>query len=147
LTTRIALVDRSVTRALRRSVLRPSWPADAEMHGDENPEALHFAVFDGDQLVAACLVFPQAYPRQPAQDGAWQLRGMATEPSRQGEGHGTRLIEAVVEQLRAQGARLVWCEARSSAMRFYERHGFVVDGVEYLHSETQIPHHHMYRLV
>lgn len=143
---RIEITDKLTTRELRRRVLRPSWAADAEMHGDENPDAVHFAAFDDDStLVAACLVFPRAFPARPAQAGAWQLRGMATVEGRRSSGIGARLLAATVEEVQRRGGRLIWCEARSSAMRFYARHGFSVDGVEYSHSETGIPHHLMWR--
>ncbi|HET6876451.1 MAG TPA: GNAT family N-acetyltransferase [Jatrophihabitans sp.] len=143
---RIEITDKLTTRELRRSVLRPSWPADAQMHGDDNPDAVHFAAFDDDgTLVAACLVLPRDFPARPAAGGAWQLRGMATAEGRRSTGIGAQLLAAAVDEVRRRGGRLLWCEARSSAMRFYARHGFTVDGGEYAHSETGIPHHLMWR--
>ena len=50
---RIAAVDGATTRALRRAVLRPGWPKDAAMHGDDNPEAIHLAAIDEDDVVVA----------------------------------------------------------------------------------------------
>lgn len=147
MTIRLEIVDRSVTRPLRRAVLRPSWPADADMHGDENPDAVHFALLDGDEVVSACLVLPRPYPKRPDEPAAWQLRGMATEPGRRGEGLGTRLLDGAVSYLEKLSAHIIWCEARTSAVRFYAQHGFTVDGDEYLHAETAIPHHYMHRLL
>lgn len=143
---RIEVTDKLTTRELRRTVLRPSWPAGAEMHGDENPDAVHLAAFDdANTLVAACLVFPRAFPPRPAHADAWQLRGMATADGRRSTGIGARLLAATVAEVQRRGGRLIWCEARSSAMRFYSKHGFDVDGAEYSHSETGILHHLMWR--
>jgi GNAT superfamily N-acetyltransferase len=142
----IRVVDASTTRPLRRAVLRPSWPADAPISGDDAPDAVHLAGFaDDGELVAACLLLPRPYPRQPDDDGSWQLRGMATAEPVRGTGVGTRLLEAAVAQVRERGGRLLWCEARSSALGFYLHNGFVIDGAEYPHAETGAPHHYMHR--
>lgn len=146
MTIRIVRSDAATTRALRRAVLRPSWPADAEMHGDGDTAAVHLAAFDDDDLVAACLLLDRPYrlcPDQPAR----QLRGMVTAPGRRREGIGATLLAAAVDAARESGATLLWCEARTSAMRFYQRHGFNDDSDEYLHSETGIPHHLMSRRI
>jgi GNAT superfamily N-acetyltransferase len=144
----IRVVDAQTTRPLRREVLRPSWPVDTPVHGDDDPTAVHLGTFtdDGD-LVAACILLPRAYPVRPDVDGAWQLRGMATATSEQGRGLGSALLTAARAEVAARGGRLLWCEARSSAVRFYERNGFTVDGPEYAHAETGAPHHRMSRRV
>jgi predicted N-acetyltransferase YhbS len=115
------------------------------MHGDDATDAVHFAAFDGDDLVGAVLVLPRAYPLHPERAGAWQLRGMATTPSRQDEGIGSLLVTALLAELASRGGQLVWCDARTTAVRFYEKHGFVAEGPEFLHSESGIPHYRMWR--
>jgi predicted GNAT family N-acyltransferase len=145
LSLRIVESDAATTRALRRAVLRPTWPPDAEMHGDANTDAVHFAAFAAGELVAACLILPRPYPRRPDAANTWQLRGMATESAHRDRGTGAQLLAAAVENAVGRGGRLMWCEARTSALRFYARHGFTVDGPEYLHSESGIPHHLMFR--
>jgi GNAT superfamily N-acetyltransferase len=144
---RIVETDAASTRALRRSVLRPSWPPDAAMHGDDNLDAVHLGAFAAGELVAACLILPLPYPRRPDVENAWQLRGMAAEPFHRNRGVGARLLAATVGTARGRGGRLMWCEARTSALRFYAQHGFAVDGPEYLHSESGIPHHLMFRTI
>jgi predicted N-acetyltransferase YhbS len=142
---RIRIVEGTATRALRRAVLRPSWPADSAMHGDDNPDAVHLAAVDEDgTVVGAVLVLPRPYPLRPDVGDAWQLRGMATAPERQRQGIGGQLVGAVLDELRRRGARLVWCDARTSAVEFYRRHGFTAEGAEFLHAETRIPHYRMW---
>jgi predicted GNAT family N-acyltransferase len=145
LSVNIVRSDAATTRALRRAVLRPTWPEDATMHGDDNPHAIHFAAFNDEKLVAACLILPQPFPGCPEEQNAWQLRGMATAPSHRNNGIGAQLVARAVDAAEARGGRLLWCEARTSAMGFYAKHGFTVVGTEYLHSESGIPHHLMVR--
>jgi predicted GNAT family N-acyltransferase len=144
---RIEQVDGERTRELRRAVLRPNWPTGSPMHGDDNPDATHFAALDGGSVIACCLVFPRTYPLRPEEPAAWQLRGMATAPDRQGQGLGGMVLAAAVDHVARRGAVLMWCEARTTALVFYAQHGFTVDGPEFLHAESGIPHHRMWRAV
>lgn len=144
----IQVVDGLTTRELRRAVLRPAWPAGSPMHGDDNPDAVHLAALDEDGgVVGALLVLPRAYPLRPEIAGAWQLRGMATAPQLRGQGIGGRLIAAAIEEIRSRDGRVVWCDARTSAVGFYRRHGFIAEGEEFLHAETGIPHYRMWRML
>lgn len=56
---------------------------------------------------------------------------MATLPEVQGRGFGTKILEAICEDLRERGGGRVWCNARISAAGFYRRNGFVVVGDEF----------------
>jgi GNAT superfamily N-acetyltransferase len=142
----VRVVDGLTTRELRRAVLRPGWPVGSPMHGDDNPDAVHLAAFDEDeQVVGSVLVLPRPYPLRPELPDGWQLRGMATVPELQGRGIGSALVAAAVEQVEQRGGRLIWCDARTSAVSFYQRHGFVAEGGEFLHAESGIPHYRMWR--
>jgi predicted GNAT family N-acyltransferase len=117
------------------------------MHGDDNADAVHLAAFDGDRVVGTCLVLPRPYPLRPELDGAWQLRGMATAAELRGQGIGADLLAAAIEEIRRRDGRLVWCDARTSAVGFYRRHEFVAEGEEFLHEESGIPHYRMWRIL
>ena len=56
---------------------------------------------------------------------------MATVPSVRGAGHGRALLELCFDHIRAQGGRLLWCNARVVALGFYKRLGFVAEGPEF----------------
>ena len=114
---------------LRWSVLRPGRPRDtAEFPEDAEPGVFHLAARDPDGTVVGCgTFFPQPLDGVPA----WRLRGMATRPDRQGAGIGGRLLDAGVAVVAERGGRLLWCNGRSSAARFYQRHGFTVRGAEF----------------
>jgi predicted GNAT family N-acyltransferase len=144
----IRVVDGASTRELRRAVLRPAWPVGSPMHGDDNPDAVHLAAVEADgAVVGCCLILPRPYPNRPAEPGAWQLRGMATRPSRQGQGVGAAVVRAALDTAASRAGRLVWCDARTSALPFYRRHGFAAEGSEFLHAESGIPHYRMWRMI
>jgi predicted GNAT family N-acyltransferase len=148
MTIAVRVVDGAATRELRRAVLRPTWPVGSAMHGDDNPDAVHLAAVDEDgRVVGSCVLLPRPYPLRRERDAAWQLRGMATVADLRSQGIGATVVARALAEVEHRGGRLVWCEARVGAVEFYRRHGFVVDGPEFEHAETGIPHFSMSRTV
>lgn len=145
MTLRAAVVDAPTTRELRRALLRPEWPPGSLLPGDDDPGAIHVAVYDADQLAGCCVLQPRPLPSRPADGPAWQLRGMAVAAHRQRQGVGAAVLDAAVAELGSRGARLVWCDARTTAVGFYRRHGFAGEGTEFEHAETGLPHLRMWR--
>ena len=144
----VEVTDAAVTSELRRAILRPSWPIGARMHGDDEPGAVHLAARTSDgTVVGACVLLPRACPAFPDRTGAWQLRGMATAEAVRGTGVGSALTEAAAAAVRTRGGRLLWCDARESAIDFYRARGFTGTGERYAHPETGAPHLLMYRLI
>ncbi|MEA3184669.1 MAG: hypothetical protein QOJ74_1146, partial [Ilumatobacteraceae bacterium] len=97
---------------------------------------------DGDAVVATSTWMPNDYRGE----AAVQLRGMATAEHLRGSGLGAILIEAGCRRA-AQVAPLVWARARDSALGFYLRHGFTVDGDGFVDDATQLPHHVIIRRI
>jgi GNAT superfamily N-acetyltransferase len=120
-----------------------AWP------GDDEPATLHLAAYaDGAEPVGVVTLLPRAWPARPADedsDGDHQLRGMAVDPRRQGQGVGSVLLTAALERLAARGATLLWCNARMSAVAFYERGGFRRDGAVFRQPPFGIEHVRMWR--
>jgi predicted GNAT family N-acyltransferase len=142
----VEVADAAVTSELRRAILRPDWPAGSRMHGDDEPGAVHLAARAVDGVVVgACVVLPRPCPAFPDETAAWQLRGMATAAAMRGTGVGTALTEAAVGAVLARGGRLLWCDARETAIDFYRARGFTGTGEVYAHPETGAPHLLMYR--
>ena len=133
-------VDAVRTHELRRAVLRGGRP-DAEVRYPEDDLAatFHLAVEDEGALVAVSTWAPVAAAHRPGAP-AWRLRGMAVDPARQGSGVGSLLLGAAVERLSAAGAEVVWADGRDSALPFYERHGWRVEGDGFV-TAGGIPHH------
>jgi len=129
-------------RPLRHDVLRPGHPVEASVYAEDDGSAVHLGAWDDGVLVGCATVFPQAWPGPlpAAEPSAWRLRGMAVATSRQTGGVGTQVLAAAVRAAREAGARLLWANARSSALGFYLRHGWEVAGEEFLTADTVLPH-------
>jgi GNAT superfamily N-acetyltransferase len=118
-------VDPAATRPLRQRVLRPHESLE-ELASHEPPGVHAVAAFtDSGELVAAGFVCPDGGP------GAWRVRGMATDPEHRGQGAGAQILDRLVEHAIQQGATRVWCNARTPALRLYERAGFEPESEEF----------------
>ncbi len=126
------------THDLRLQVLRNDTPtAIVTFPEDDLSGTFHLGVRDAEgNLVAVSTWIPRPFHDEPAV----QLRGMATAPHVQGQGVGAILLEAGCSRTAAT-APLVWARARDTALEFYLRHGFVVDGEGFIDDQTLKPHH------
>ena len=110
-------------RALRHAVLRPGLPFDAtRFEGDELDTTIHLAALVGTAVVGCASWMLSVFADEPA----LQLRGMAVDPAWQGSGIGGRLLRHSEELFRDSPITLRWCNARTSAVGFYERQGWTV---------------------
>ncbi len=64
-----------------------------------------------------------------------QFRKMAVLPSDQGKGFGKQLLLYVIEYCKTQDITILWCNARTSALDFYKKIGFVANGEPYLQNQ------------
>ena len=124
---------------LRHAVLRPGRPVTYSVYS-EDEGAVHIGAWDDGELVGCATVFPDPWPGPPAEPAAWRLRGMAVDPSRQGGGIGGHVLAAAVEAATEAGAPMLWANGRTAALRFYERHGWVIAGAEFVAADTGLPH-------
>jgi predicted GNAT family N-acyltransferase len=130
-------LDAVETHPLRLAVLRADTPNRlVTFDGDDDSGTVHLGVRDGETLIAVSTWMPRKYGDEPAV----QLRGMATAKDLQSRGAGAMLIEAGCERA-ATVAPVVWARARDTALGFYVRHGFSVDGEGFIDESTQLPHH------
>ncbi|HEV2888819.1 MAG TPA: GNAT family N-acetyltransferase [Frankiaceae bacterium] len=124
----VRVVDPEETVDLRQRVLRPHWTTD-QMRAASDPVP-SIAVYEDGTVVATANVRPEPMPGDP-REGDWRLRGMASDPAVRGRGYGAAALRAALDHVREHGGRRVWCNARTGAMGFYERHGFTVVGEEF----------------
>lgn len=109
---------------LRHRMLRAGLPLEmARFPGDDAAATLHFAAM-ADGVPVCCLTLVAAdWEDRPA----WQLRGMATALDYQRRGIGRKLLAYAIVQADSRGARWpLWCNARVSAIAFYESAGWQV---------------------
>lgn len=143
--TRVARVGAELVRPLRQRVLRPHQTVAEQVYaGDDDPRAAHFAAFDdADRVIGVASITPEPHPGPDGGPGDFRVRGMATDPEGgRGTGAGGALLLACLDHARAEGATRVWCNARTPARGFYERHGFVAEGEEFTLPEIG-PHYVM----
>jgi predicted GNAT family N-acyltransferase len=106
-------------------------PEDVEIDG-RDPECLHFLAFDAaDRAIGAARL-----------EASGKLGRMAVSREARGTGVGAALLAAALRAADARGL-LVVLSAQESAVGFYERYGFVVDGPPF--EEAGIPHRPMRR--
>jgi GNAT superfamily N-acetyltransferase len=127
---------------LRHAVLRPGRPVSYSVYS-EDEGAVHVGAWDDDMLVGCATVFPEPWPgndRLATVPDAWRLRGMAVDPSMQGTGVGRLVLAEAAAAARESGAPVLWANARTSALGFYERMGWKIIGEEYVASDSGLPH-------
>lgn len=125
----IRAVQADAVRPLRKTLLRPNQDVSELVYGgDTEPDTLHAAAFDGEEIVGIASV-----SRQPDPTGkpAFRLRGMGTARRVRGLGVGRDLLEQCYAHCAEKGAKRVWCNARLSAVGFYTRMGFKVVGDQF----------------
>jgi GNAT superfamily N-acetyltransferase len=127
----IRQVAAAETIPLRHSVLRPGRRIEqASFPGDDAPGTAHFGAFKDGELLCIASLFATPLPGQEYVE-AFQLRGMATDPAARGLGLGTAIVEACEVYARENGAKWLWCNARTSAVGFYSKLGFEGVGDEF----------------
>jgi ribosomal protein S18 acetylase RimI-like enzyme len=138
-------VSPEMVRPMRQAILRPTQSVDEMLWArDLDTDTRHFAAFDGPEIVGIVTAYPAAPPEDTSLTTAWQFRGMATAPEVRGSGIGKRLVQKCIDTSAAAGAPLLWCDARISALGFYEKLGFEKIG-EPFEKPHAGPHWRMYR--
>ena len=102
------------TLIIRHKVLWPDKPMSF-CHVDGDAQAQHFGVFLDERLVCVASIYKD--------NREARLRKFATLACYQGQGIGTKLIKHIIEQLKSDGIKRFWCDARVSAQGFYEALG------------------------
>ena len=111
---------------LRHAVLRAGLPRHTAIFpGDDALTTRHFVARSEDgAIVGVATLHLNLWEGEVA----WQLRGMAIEPSHQRSGIGDALLRAAEQSALDEDSptRLLWCNARTPAAGFYEKHGWRV---------------------
>jgi ribosomal protein S18 acetylase RimI-like enzyme len=102
------------TIPLRQSVLWPMKPPEY-CHVEGDHDALHFGAFAKDELVCVASVYIKS--------GKARLRKFATKTDFQNQGIGSQMLTFILRTLKNTGVNFFWCDARESALSFYQRFG------------------------
>ena len=91
--------------------------------GDDDSQAHHFGAFVGERVLGCVSYLPELYDGE----SAYRLRGMAVHGDYQRRGIGRAMaIESQRQLMALTPIRLLWCNAREQAVRFYESLGWTV---------------------
>jgi predicted GNAT family N-acyltransferase len=108
-----------LTWQLRRDVLYPGeYKHNMEM--EEDNHGYHFGAFKDNKLVAVVSLFKHS--------DDWQFRKFAVSADMQKTGVGTQLLNYITNLVVQEHGTRLWCNARLSAVGFYERFGFTQTG-------------------
>ena len=87
---------------------------------EEDAHGIHFGGFDDNKLIAVVSLF---------QNGSdIQFRKFAVQKDMQGKGYGRVLLQFITDFARVEGGMRIWCNARESAVNFYDKAGFTYTG-------------------
>ena len=139
----IKTTEASAILKVRLDILRKGMTLnDCHFSGDNDPESIHFAALDHDKIIGCCTL--TANPQSVIKDSYYQLRGMAVLEDYQGGGIGRKLLYAAESKLIELGKTVLWFNARTSAVGFYQKYGYQVLGNEFKIKGVG-PHYKMFK--
>lgn len=113
--------------AVRHRNLRADQPFETAVYSDIDhlPTTKHWiARLNGEVVGCATLLADEAH------GVGCRVRGMAVDASQRGQHIGVPLLRACMDEAEARGTG-IWCNARTTAVRFYARSGFRRTGEEF----------------
>ncbi|MDR6197220.1 GNAT family N-acetyltransferase [Siphonobacter sp. SORGH_AS_0500] len=122
----IQAIAPELTYELRHQVLWPDRPITYVIL-EEDFEGLHYGAIQNDQVMGVISVF---------QDGEkYRFRKFAVHPDHQGKGVGSALLRHVIKEMNGRSVPQLWCDARVTAIPFYERFGMKPGGAIFYKGE------------
>lgn len=123
----ISAISWEQTIPLRQSVLWPNKPREfCYVEGDA--EGKHFGAFIDGRLVCVASVYITS--------GKARLRKFATDTSYQNQGVGSKILEHIIQSLKCNQIGYFWCDARESALGFYQRFGMRPSGERFYKADV-----------
>ena len=143
---KVLRINASDTYSIRQQVLIPDHdPKKVKFESDEDEDvSFHLGAFEESKLVSVASFF---YERNPIfkDEHQYQLRGMATIPEYQGQGLSSELLNMAFPIIKQNFCTLLWCNARTSAIGYYEKVGFKIQDDKVFEIEGIGPHVLMYK--
>lgn len=117
-----------VTRRLRQDVLYPNQPIDSILL-EEDDTGIHFGLYEENKLIAVVSLFIRGQEAQ--------FRKFATDTNYQNRGYGSKLLQYIIHYANTEGVQKIWCNARTSAVLFYKKHGLTTSGESFVKGEIE----------
>ncbi len=115
----IEQITQELTWKLRQQELYPDLPI-SEIKLPEDDEGMHLGLFHENQLITVVSLF--------ANDKDIQFRKFATDKAFQNQGFGKQMLQYVFDYASENNFERIWCNARTSALGFYEKFDMVQQG-------------------
>lgn len=120
---------------LRNEILRKPLGlslTNEELENEKND--ILIAAYEDEKMLGCCIL-------SPVDNSTVRLRQMAVQGNLQGKGIGASIMSFVENLARDKGYKKVYMHARNTAIGFYEKFGYKINGQEF--QEINIPHHIM----
>jgi len=126
------LISSQNTYPLRLSVLWPHFDKvdQCGIDIDEAEGTFHVGAFKDGEVVSIGTFLVEKNEKFN-NEKQYRLRAMATSPKLRGEGFGQQVIDVGIKELKKRNTKILWCDARKIALRFYEKMGFTIIGDYY----------------
>ena len=118
----------SETLDLRHRILSPNKSVDSIIL-TEDDVGQHFGLFKDVQLISVISLF--------IENDMAQFRKFATETIEQHKGYGSILLNYIIEESVKNNVKNLWCNARLTALRFYEKFGFEVVSEKWIKNDIE----------
>lgn len=139
----IKIISTEETFPLRIEILRKGIARDFHFVGDDDKGTFHIGAFSDNECVGIASCMLKSHTLFTSKK-VYQLRGMAIKKDIQNSGVGKEIILKTVEILENKNCKTVWCNARESALGFYEKMGFRIIGERFQIPKVG-PHFVMYK--
>ncbi|MEA9357914.1 GNAT family N-acetyltransferase [Bacteriovorax sp. PP10] len=122
---KVLRLNASDTYPIRQQVLTPDHDLKKSKfeHDEDEDISFHLGAFIESQLVSVASFYYDRNTNFPDLH-QYQLRGMATLPEFQGQGLSSELLNMAFPVIKQNFCTLLWCNARVTAIGFYEKVGF-----------------------
>lgn len=125
-------VEPSDTIPIRQTMLRSDFDYEGCIFpGDNSDMTFHLGGFVDGNLVSVASFYYEKNPRFPDHHHQYRLRGMATLHKHQREGLSIALMKTALSIISRNRCTLLWCNARSEAVGFYQKIEFLRVGEEF----------------
>jgi len=119
------------TYPIRHQILRPHQSIDdCKYNGDRDNYTKHFGIYLNNKLVGIVSIYKSSLNHFQGKNG-WQIRAMATDVSIRKKGYAKKLLKKAEDYTIKNGANYIWCNARISALGFYEKNDYKIYGKEF----------------
>jgi ribosomal protein S18 acetylase RimI-like enzyme len=140
----IQKITSTETYPVRHIVLRAGKPIEScQFDGDELGSTHHFGYYLNNQIIGVISLFAIDNSHFITQK-SFQIRGMAVLPAFQKQGVGEALVKEAEKFCTTQKADIIWFNARTSAVGFYQKMGYEILGPEFEIYDVG-PHFLMYK--